>query len=78
MVGDGLGIAVGNCVLCDIAVEDSVVYGCVVSSIVVSGSVIDGVMNVEIGGIVTSVSSSSVNQIYYTHAKTNCNNHICK
>ena len=82
MVGDGLGVVVGDGVLCDIVVDDSVAYGCVVSGsvvsgsvvsiIVVSGSVVSGVMNGEICGIVTSISSSSVNQkILYTHTKTN-------
>ena len=32
MVGDGLGIAVGDGVSCDIAVEDSVAYGSVQDS----------------------------------------------
>ena len=44
-----------------------------------SGVVGSGVMNGEIGGIVTSVSSSSVNQIIenITHTHTHKNNYIC-
>ena len=82
-VGDDLHVVVGDGVLCDIVVDDSeaygsVVSGSVVSGSVVSGSVVNGVMNGEIGGMVTSVSSSSVNQIIENMLHTNCNNYICK
>ena len=55
MVGDGVGIVVGDGVSCDIVVA----YGCVVSSIVVSGSVVSGI--VVSGSVVSgSVVSGSV------------------
>ena len=47
------------------------------SGVVGSGVVGSGVMNGEIGGMVTSVSSSSVNQIIENIAHTHKNNYIC-
>ena len=52
------------------------VGGVVGSSAVGSGVVGSGVMNGEIGGIVTSVSSSSVNRIIENVSHTHKNNYI--